>query len=310
MEFLLMVIVVSTVIALFIIFGIFLYDFVIKSKPIVVEREMDLEKTPDWIKKCEEWIEAYDSHITTIQIKSYDGLNLYARYVQAKESTNRVAILIHGYGADHNLMCPYAKFYLEKLGFNVLLPDLRGHGQSDGDYVGFGCHDRKDVLYWICEMIHRNGLESQIILHGVSMGAATVLNAAGEDLPENVKFVVSDCAYSSPEEILCYQMKQHFRLPRFPFINLTDLICKWKAGYCLKECEPLNQVKNAKVPILLIHGSKDKFVPTSMVYEIKRNVNSENNLLIIDGAEHGESFKVDEKTYGYAIKNFVYKYVH
>lgn len=127
-------------------------------------------------------------------------------------------------------MSVFAKMYHD-WGYNVLAPDARGHGKSQGDYIGFGWPDRKDYVQWIEKVLTENGQQEQITLYGVSMGAATVMMTSGEKLPDNVKAIVEDCGYSTVNQELQYQLKELFNLPSFPLVNVTSGITKLRAGY-------------------------------------------------------------------------------
>ncbi|HEY5584982.1 MAG TPA: alpha/beta hydrolase [Ruminiclostridium sp.] len=244
-----------------------------------------------------------------IDIISDDGLKLKGYYLKAKIPTSKTVILAHGYSSQGTFMGSYAKFYYEKLGYNVLLPDDRGHGKSEGDYTGFGWLDRKDYLKWIGFIIHKVGQDSQIVLHGVSMGGATVLMTSGEELPENVKAVVSDCAYTSVKAELEYQLKRMYHLPSFPIINSTSILTKLRAGYFLEEASALKQVKKSKTPILFIHGAADEYVPFYMVNELYEACNSEKDLLVVPNAGHGASYSTDSNGYINKVREFIGKYV-
>ena len=202
-----------------------------------------------------------------VSITSEDGLMLTGYYLEAETPTNNTAILAHGYSSQGTYMGSYAKIYYD-MGYNVLLPDDRGHGKSEGSYIGFGWVDRKDYLGWIDFILNRVGEASQIVLHGVSMGGATVLMVSGEVLPEAVKAIVSDCSYTSVHDELKYQLKRLYKLPSFPILNSTSLLTKLRAGYSFKEASALEQVKKSNTPTLFIHGGADKFVPYSMVNEL------------------------------------------
>lgn len=243
-----------------------------------------------------------------VSITSDDGLKLAGYYLAAITATDKTAILAHGYSAQGTYMSSYAKIYYD-MGYNVLLPDDRGHGKSDGDYIGFGWMDRKDYLKWIDFIINKVGNKSQIVLHGVSMGGATVLMTSGENLPSAVKAIVSDCAYTSVQAELEYQMKRLYKLPSFPILDSTSLMTKIRAGYSFEEASALEQVKKSKTPTLFIHGDADKFVPYSMVHQLYDNCSSEKDLLIVPGAGHGTAFDTDIAGYKAKVREFVEKYV-
>lgn len=248
------------------------------------------------------WINAEGYEVVDIQ--SHDGMTLKGYHVKSPIPTGKTAILVHGYSGHARTMHRFAQFYYESLGYNVLLPDLRGHGLSDGNYIGFGWHDRKDLLGWIDFLIKENPAES-IVLHGVSMGGAAVLMASGEQLPPNVEAVISDSAYTSAKDQIAYQMWDAFRLPAFPLLHMTSLITKIRAGFYLGEASSVTQVQNAQVPILLIHGENDSFVPTKMAYQLYPAINSEKELFIVEGAEHGNSFGVDNSGYQTRVARFL-----
>ncbi|NOU73800.1 alpha/beta fold hydrolase [Paenibacillus sp. LMG 31458] len=155
-----------------------------------------------------------------------------------------------------------AQMYKDTLGFNVLIPDARGHGRSEGHYIGFGWPERKDYVQWIDKVIEHMGEQSKIVLHGVSMGGATVMMTSGEALPPNVKAIVEDCGYTTAKDQLAYQLKRMYRLPIFPLLHLTSLLTKLRAGYFFGEASALDQLQKSKTPMLFIHGDADLFVPT------------------------------------------------
>jgi len=241
-----------------------------------------------------------------VTVRSDDGLTLHAHYLDCEDPGGRAVLLAHGYSGRGEDMACFAQFYHEH-GFRVLMPDNRGHGHSDGRYIGFGWHDRKDYLKWIDYLVKRIGDRAQIVLHGVSMGGGAVLMASGEPLPEQVTCVVSDCVYSSVKEILKYQLKRMFRLPAFPLLPLTSLICKWKAGYFFGEASAVRQLRQATKPVLLIHGGSDTFVPTAMAHEIYEAIPGPKEKWIVPGAQHATSFLVDPQGYKDTVMAFIAK---
>lgn len=278
-------------------------DMLLKKSVIVnteVELNEDSSDDADWLSG-----QPYE----TVDIVSHDGLKLKGYYLEAQSPTAKTAILAHGYSSQGLWMGLYAKLYYT-LGYNVLMPDSRGHGNSEGNYVGFGWADRKDYLNWIDYVIRKTGPDSQIVLHGVSMGGATVLMTGGESLPSNVKAIVSDCAYTSVKDELSYQLSRMYNLPSFPLLNATSLITKIKAGYTFGEASALKQVKKSKTPTLFIHGGNDEFVPTGMVNKLFEASNSEKELYIVPGAGHGAALTADTKEYASKVKNFTEKYIN
>lgn len=242
-----------------------------------------------------------------INILAHDGLKLNGYYIESKEPSDVTVILVHGYTSQGKHMGFFAKFYYEDLGFNVLMPDLRGHGRSEGNYIGFGWHDRLDLIKWINYIIQIRGKNEKIILHGISMGASTVLMTSGEKLPSNVRGIISDCAYSSAEAILTHQARRMYKLPKYPLIPATSFICRLRAGYNFKEASAIAQLKKCDLPVLFIHGDKDAFVPTSMVYELYNTLAGYKELLIVEGAGHGNSYSTNQLEYQKKLKGFINK---
>lgn len=240
---------------------------------------------------------------------SNDGFKLHAYYLVADQPTNKTAILAHGYSGKSEQMRELAKMYRDSLGFNVLMPDARGHGRSEGNYIGFGWSERQDYVKWIDRVIEQTGSQAQIVLHGISMGAATVTMTSGEDLPPNVKVIVEDCGYTSVKDQLSYQLKRMYHLPSFPLIQSTSLLTKLRAGYFFGEASALEQVKKSKTPTLFIHGDTDLFVPTQMVYELYENSPTHKKLFIVPGAGHGMARQTNPEAYDQEVAKFIGNYV-
>jgi len=289
-------------------FALYLYRFAIQRTPkSFMGSDPNMPKIEEGlVREIRSWF--HSRPFEEAAIRSDDGLTLKAHYLEAERPTDRAVILAHGYSGQGEDMAPFAKFYHEH-GFRVLMPDNRGHGRSDGHYIGFGWHDRKDYVRWIEYMVRRIGERAQIVLHGVSMGGGVVLMTSGEPLPPQVKCVVSDCAYSSVKSILKYQLKQMFKLPAFPLLPLTSLICKCRAGYFFGEGSVLRQLRNNKLPILLIHGDRDTFVPASMASEIFDAIRSPKEQWIVPGAQHAISFLADRAKYETTVLEFIEKYL-
>lgn len=241
------------------------------------------------------------------QLTSTDGLKLSAYYLPAEKDQHKTAIIAHGYMGQASDMPQYAKIYHD-LGYNVLMPDARGHGKSEGDYIGFGWHERKDYLQWIDRVIKKDP-QSEIVLHGVSMGGATVMMTSGEKLPDNVKAFVEDCGYSSVKGELNYQLKQMFNLPSFPLIPVTSLVTKIRAGYFFGEADAIKQLNKNKRPMLFIHGDQDDFVPYSMLAEVYAATKGPKEQYVVHGAKHAEALSSDPSMYQKKVTEFIQKYV-
>ena len=263
------------------------------------DTSLEVEADVNWLIKDSNYIDTY--------INSSDNLKLHAYEVKNENKTDKWAIVVHGYTSEGKLLSSKAK-HLYNMGYNVLVPDLRSHGTSEGNYIGMGWHDRLDIINWI-NYIVKNNPKSEIALHGTSMGSATVLMVSGEKLPSNVKAIVADCGYTSVYDEFSYQLKQLFNLPAFPIMNFSDVVTHIRAGYCLNDASAINQVKKSTTPILYIHGDKDDFVPYYMMDELYNATNSEKEKLTIEGGEHANSDLVNPKLYWSTVNSFLEKYI-
>lgn len=245
--------------------------------------------------------------IEEVQIQSEDQLTLKGLKYTADPQSHRYALVIHGYTSDKESMAPEARHFSE-MGYTVITPDNRAHGESEGSYIGMGWLDRKDVLIWIDQILNQDP-QAQIILYGVSMGGATVMMTAGEPLPENVKAIIEDCGYTSVYEMFKNQLAYRFGLPEFPFLQTADVMTGLRAGYRFKEASSLEQLKKAAVPMMFIHGSNDTYVPTSMVYEVYEACPTEKVILVIEGASHAVSSDVDPELYWGRVSAFLNRFL-
>ena len=295
----------------------YFYRRTMKRNNAKVERTMKMAGT-DWnqyaplLQERKAFMLAQD-HREVSQM-SFDNLKLHATFFPALEEyvdktemiagKKKAVICFHGYTSKG--MSDYiglSDYYLKR-GYAMLLPDARAHGESEGEYIGFGCLDRKDALVWIHWLIQEVGEDVEIVLHGTSMGGATVLMTSGLELPAQVKGIVSDCGFTSPKEVFTHVLNSMYHLPAFPVIQGADLINKKLAGYGMDECNAKREVAHAKIPILFIHGSNDTFVPTHMCNEIYDCCASPKKKLIVEGAAHAESSYKDTEKYEQALNEF------
>lgn len=255
----------------------------------------------DWIRWTEE--QAFEE----LELISFDGLILQAYYLPANEPTNKTVVFAHGYLGNALQMGLFGQYYYEELSYNLLLPNLRGHGKSEGDYYGFGWHDRLDLVDWIEVLVAENE-DMEIYMHGLSMGASAVLMASGEELPENVRAIIADSPYTSVYDLFAYQMKRMFHLPAQPILPSTSLVTKWKANYSFTEASALEQVEKAEVPILYISGEADTFVPSEMTTALYDATNSEAEIIHFPHANHGEASVMYKEVYLKEITGFIQRY--
>lgn len=239
-----------------------------------------------------------------VSITSHDGLKLCGRFYD-RGSNDIIEIDFHGYRGHALRDYCGGSDIARKCGRSSIIIHQRSHSESDGKAITFGIKERHDAALWIDYAVKRFGKDVKIILSGVSMGAATVLMASELDLPENVKGIIADCPYSSPKEIICKVAKDKGLSPKFfyPFIKLSAKIF---AQINIEESSPADAVKNTNIPILIIHGNDDRFVPYHMgvaVFDACRNENK--RFLTIEGAGHAISFFKDRENYTKTVGEFL-----
>ena len=282
---------------------------------VMVPRKRDPEQPESYPTQAEGRLWARKGEgFRSATIQSVDGLILWAALVPAREESHRWAICMHGYCDTHESMGAIGKHYHDQ-GWNVLLPDQRGHGKSEGDYIGWGYDERLDLLGWV-NYITRRDHQAEIVLHGVSMGAATVLMATGGVLPRQVKAAISDCSYTSIEEemrhVLQSEARRRFSRPLSApggvlFAALRKAVLR-KAGFDLKEAAPIRAVLLSKTPTLFIHGSKDDFVPAPMMNRLYQAARCPKSFLWVPEAEHAESVGANPDLYWTAVRTFLQAY--
>lgn len=239
-----------------------------------------------------------------VRIKSFDNLTLYGRLYVYDENAD-FEIVFHGYKSCANHDCGGMFSHARMRGHNLLLPDQRCHGKSEGKMICYGAKERFDCQKW-CEYISNRFPNSKIIISGVSMGASTVLMASDLKLPQAVKGVVADCGFSSIEEIILKVSKEMKYNRKFvkPFLHLTTILF---GSFRINKSTALKSVQNTELPILFIHGTDDRFVPYYMTEEMYAKCNSEKYLLVGENAGHGLTFFADEEKYQKAGDIFVKK---
>lgn len=235
--------------------------------------------------------------------ESADGYTLVAEEFFADSESHKWVLLLHGYTGWKEEMYPFAHWYSGQ-GFHVLVPDLRCQGESEGDFIGMGWTDHFDNMLWLDYILSRDS-EAEIVIHGQSMGAATALMMSGETLPENVKAVISDCAYTDAYSMFASKVTEWFHLPAFPIVDTASLLLQLRGGYNLKDASAIDAVRKSSIPTLFIHGDKDAMIPVQMVRDLYDAAACKKQLLIIEGAGHAQSQdKAPERYYG-TIEKFL-----
>lgn len=294
------------------------YDFSINTKsPIHMSKLNNLVQKATNTNGSEEDASAKYSGLTgTPEMKKWysengedvyimsDSLRLHGKLF--KNPGTKYALVCHGYTSKAKHMAGFVnKFY--SLGYNVLAVDARAHGDSEGTKIGMGWVERFDVIEWIKYIISLEP-DAQIILHGVSMGASTVLMASGEELPKNVKAIIADCGYTSEWDEF-RQEADVLHIPWFPVLNASSAISKVRDGYDFKQASAVEQVKKSHIPTLFIHGSKDELVPYGMLNELYSAANCEKEILTIQGAGHALSSSVAPELYWNTVETFLKKHL-
>lgn len=238
----------------------------------------------------------------SFEIRSHDGLTLRGKYYEYEKGAP-LEIMFHGYegNADRDLSGGVERcFHLKR---NTIIVNQRAHGDSEGHVITFGYKEKLDCLRWIDFAVEHFGPEQEIIITGVSMGAATVLLASGESLPKNVVSVLADCPYSSTREIIC-KIVREMGLPVkiiYPLIRLGAIIF---GGFDPDKCEPEEAVKRATVPIIFVHGDADDFVPLYMSEKMYEVCSAGKALYVSPGAGHGLAFPKNQEGYYKAVRDF------
>lgn len=240
-----------------------------------------------------------------VTVESHDGLLLSGRYYHVKDGAP-LDIAFHGYRSSPLTDFSGGADLSYSLGHNLLLVDQRSHGRSQGRTITFGLQERYDLLRWVQYARNRFGEDQKILLYGISMGGATVLMASGLELPHNVKGIIADCPYASALDIILHVGKS-MPIPQWlmkPFVILGARIF---GGFDLLETNAIEAVKHATVPILVIHGEADTFVPASMSAPLVDANPTLVQRFTVPDAEHGISYLVNTREYRNVIKEFMEK---
>ena len=274
----------------------------------------DFSKAPDnfkgYIKQYQEslpWLNRQDKE--DLYIKSRDHLKLKGELFKLNPGTKKVVLAMHGYhGGGQYDMSRFVRFYKDN-GYDCLVISQRTHESSEGKYIGFGYLEQFDGILWCKKLIELYGEDVRIVLHGVSMGGATVdLMSGNPELPSQVKMVISDCAYDSMLNEVQVILKDMPGFARKVSVFFLSFWCQLLAHYNISKASPIEAVKKSKIPTIFIHGGNDDFVPTVMVNELYSNCNAPKWLFIVPGAGHAASYVKQPDEYEKVVKDFWTKY--
>lgn len=251
------------------------------------------------------WFVAKNPEITPLVTE--DMGTIYANIIPADNDTDLWAVVVHGYTSCPRGMAEQAKGFHD-MGYNVLLPFLRGHGVDEHKYCSMGYYDKDYIVKWIDYILTLNE-NAKIVLLGVSMGSATVMLTTGEALPENVRCAVADCGYTSCWDEYKAQIVEMFHLPAFPFLYAANTVSKLRGNFDFKKCSPVSAVARSSTPTLFIHGEKDTFVPYDMLDRVYDACSAEKEKLSVPDALHAESVDIHPDMYWAKIKSFIAKHI-
>lgn len=293
--------------------SVYLVDYALASDPD--SRPSHFEKMTMNYPELRPWLDSLNAHNSlrhTFLVMPDTKLRSHCIYIPAPHPTANTAMLIHGYTNNATDMLHIARLYNVYMGYNVIMPGLHGHGLSDGDDIQMGWKDRLDILQWIKSTplilnIPRDSM--RMVVHGVSMGAATTMCVSGEKTPESVRCFVEDCGYTSAWDEFEHELKNRFSLPAFPLLYTSSWLTKLKYGWSFKEASPLKQVAKCHKPMLFIHGSNDTFVPTWMVYPLYKAKPGVKELWVAPGSAHAMAYHDHKKEYTQKVTKFVGKHM-
>lgn len=265
----------------------------------------DTSHLGDFLQNNLKWVEdyGYEKHY----IISDRGEKLTGYLMKSEKESKAYVFCAHGYRSyGKKEFCGVAQFYL-KNGINVFFPDHVASGESEGTYCTFGYNETIDCLKWLGYMNETFGDDIVLMLHGVSMGCATVtMMGARNDLPSNVKAIVADCGYSTAKELFKFKLNALGVKKTSLLIEAVNLVNKQHLGFDFEKLSPLDAVKSMRLPIFFIHGAKDALVPSYMVNDLYEACASEKKeLLIVENADHAQSFMVGRELYEEKLGRFI-----
>lgn len=252
---------------------------------------------------AEPWL--FEQKPQDLWITSTDGLKLHGYYLPSLTQAKQIVILHHGYTSQGRNMALYAQFYRQFFDAAILAIDMRAHGQSEGQYLGFGWLEKDDTRLWIDKMNELIGSAPPVILHGISLGASTILNLAGNDCPDQVKIVIADSGFSDLNRQFKRQFKEIFHLPVYPLLPLGSMWCKLILGFSFKTASPIEYSSQITVPTMIIHGLKDMFVPHPMSIDLYKTLTCKKKLVHYDNAPHALTYPNNKLDYEKQVLSFI-----
>ena len=252
--------------------------------------------------ECQEWIDSLHriNALRDTFVVMASGERHHALYID--KAVGKTAVVVHGWRDCAVEFLWLARIYERELGYNVVLPELHACGESEGDAIQMGWKDRHDVVQWMTLF-----QADTMVVHGISMGAATTMMLSGDTLPAGINDLrfVEDCGYTSVWDEFAMQLEEQFGLPAFPLMYTTSLLCRLRYGWSFGEASAVEQVRKCRYPMLFIHGDSDTFVPTRMVYPLYAAKAHPKRLWISQGAEHARAYQSHKEEYIRQLRQFL-----
>ena len=291
--------------------GFYMIDYALRPANENIDQEATMEYMCKSYPQIRPWLDSLKHHdvLCDTFITAPDGVKMHAYYVHASKPTSKTAVIVHGYTDCAVRMFHIGYLYNHSLDYNIIVPDLRFSGLTEGEAIQMGWLDRKDVMQWIDLAPAIFGDSIQTVVHGISMGAATTMMTSGESLPPYVKCFVEDCGYTSVWDQFEKELKEQFGLPAFPLLHVSSWICQLKLGWNFQEASAVKQVAKCKLPMFFIHGDADKYVPTYMVHKVFAAKSEPKDLWIVPNTEHAVAYQNFPEEYTVRVRKFVGEYI-
>lgn len=256
--------------------------------------------------KVDKWLDNVTREKLTLETD--DSSILVARKVVTNSKSNKWVVILHGYNGSMEDVYDIAMHYADE-GYNILTPDLRANGESEGSFLGMGWTDRLDVINWV-DVILKDNPSAEVVIHGIDTGADAALMLSGEPIKNSIKAIVAEGAYPNAWDVVKKEYKARYKKwPVFPFLNMLNPVMKVWAGYSLKDANAVKQVKNTSVPILLIRGGNDTYVTKNMTDELDKAIASAHEIYTIEAGTHEDCRYADPDNYYSKTFEFANKYV-
>lgn len=242
-----------------------------------------------------------------IILSSVDGLKLSGAAIELYPDSKRWMIIVHGYTGSRAVSTQFIDMFTDD-GYNVLLIDQRRHGRSEGRYTTYGFYEKYDVQTWVNWLVEQHGKDTEIGLHGQSLGGGTVLEYLSIAAPQ-VKLVIADCPYSDLTDLMKYQITKLNKIPAVPFFRWVNNRIRKKAGFSFEQVSPIRSVRESHLPVLFIHGTNDTYVPTRMSQEMFEAKSEPKKLVLIEDAIHANAYHIAPHKYRQEVQSFLYEHI-